>query len=190
MINQQNMIIAARMAHEANRTYCGIIGDPVAPKWDGADSEFRNSILQGVKGVLAGNSPEQSHACWLKEREAAGWKYGPVKDPEKKEHPCMLPYNGLSEKQQKKDHIFVAVVRAILGIDNPVLEDTVNQDAMPPLRLLAEGTDIIRLNMKVMRAAASMNKASIQNAADHALVEGVTQLQQINAHVSRILQAL
>ena len=57
MINQQNMIIAARMAHEANRTYCEIIGDPVAPKWDGADSEFRNSILQGVKGVLAGNSP-------------------------------------------------------------------------------------------------------------------------------------
>jgi hypothetical protein len=64
---------------------------------------------------MAGNGPEQSHACWLKEKEASGWVYGPVKNVEKKTHPCMVPYEDLPPSQKSKDLIFVSTVRAVLS---------------------------------------------------------------------------
>jgi len=49
----------------------------------------------------------------LKEKEEAGWKYGEVKDPDKKEHPCFVSYEELPEQQKVKDALFVGVVRAM-----------------------------------------------------------------------------
>jgi hypothetical protein len=67
----------------------------------------------GVAGALAGNTPEQSHEGWLAEKRAAGWKYGPVKDPDRKEHPCFVPYADLPPAQRAKDGVYLAVVRAV-----------------------------------------------------------------------------
>jgi len=61
-------------------------------------------------------TPEQSHEGWLAVKAADGWKYGAVKDPEKKEHPCFVPYNELPQEQQLKDHLYGIVVRAALGL--------------------------------------------------------------------------
>lgn len=104
---------AARAAHEVNRAYCLALGDTSQPAWDDAPEWQRISAIKGVDGVLAGNTPEQSHECWLEEKRATGWKYGPVKDPEKKEHPCFVPYSDLPPEQQAKDHLFVTTVRAV-----------------------------------------------------------------------------
>lgn len=106
---------AARAAHEANRAYCIALGDDSQPAWDDAPDWQRTSALNGVRGVIAGNTPAQSHASWLAEKEATGWKYGPVKDPEKKEHPCMVPYAELPAAQREKDHIFVGVCRVLVA---------------------------------------------------------------------------
>lgn len=102
----------ARVAHEANRTYCLSIGDASQPHWEEAPEWQRSSAMNGVEGALAGNTPEQSHAAWYAEKRAAGWKYGPVKDPDAKEHPCMVPYDALPPSQQVKDTLFLAVVCA------------------------------------------------------------------------------
>ncbi len=69
--------------------------------------------MHGVEGVMRGNSPEQSHEGWLAEKIATGWVYGPVKDTEKKEHPCMLPYDELPPSQKAKDALFVRTVRSM-----------------------------------------------------------------------------
>jgi hypothetical protein len=103
----------AQAAHEVNRAYCIAIGDGTQKPWEEAPDWQHESARKGVEGVLAGNGPEQSHESWLAEKAASGWKYGPVKDPEKKEHPCFVPYAELSEAQRKKDHLFVATVRAM-----------------------------------------------------------------------------
>lgn len=103
----------ARAAHEANRAYCLALGDTSQPPWEDAPEWQQLSAKSGVRGVLHGNTPEQSHEGWLAEKEAAGWKFGPVKDPEKKEHPCFVQYNQLPPEQRQKDHIFVAVVTAM-----------------------------------------------------------------------------
>lgn len=103
----------ARAAHEANRAYCIAIGDASQVSWDEAPDWQRVSCRKGAAGVLAGNGPRESHAAWLKEKRETGWKYGPVKDPEKKEHPCFVAYDVLPESQKVKDSIFVATVRAV-----------------------------------------------------------------------------
>lgn len=105
---------AARAAHEANRAWCIAHGDTSQPSWDDAPDWQRSSCLKGVGGVMAGNGPRESHEGWLAEKVAAGWVYGPVKDPEAKTHPCMVAYEDLPPEQRAKDGIFVGVVRAVL----------------------------------------------------------------------------
>lgn len=103
----------ARAAHEFNRAYCLYLGDTSQPPWDIAPKWQRESAIVGVEGVLAGNGPEQSHECWLEGKRKAGWVHGPVKDPDKKEHPCFVAYKDLPEDQRRKDDGFVATVKAM-----------------------------------------------------------------------------
>lgn len=106
----------ARVVHEANRAVQVEQGDPsipVSPHWDHLDAETRASAVDGVRGVLAGNTPEQSHEGWLQFKIAHGWTLGPVKDEAKKEHPLLVPYVDLPESQQVKDHLFVAIVTTL-----------------------------------------------------------------------------
>lgn len=104
--------MCARSAHEVNRAYCAALGDASQVPWAEAPEWQRVSARNGVRGALRGNTPEQSHQGWLDEKRAAGWVYGPVKDAEKKTHPCIVPYAELPPEQRMKDTLFLAVVRA------------------------------------------------------------------------------
>ncbi len=103
----------ARAVHEVNRAWCLLHGDVSQVSWDDAPEWQKTSAINGVRGVVAGNGPEESHESWLAEKRATGWKYGPVKDAEAKEHPCFVPYVELPPEQKAKDHLFVATVRAM-----------------------------------------------------------------------------
>lgn len=111
MTNEQ----IARVCHEVNRAYCHALGDGTQLPWEDAPGWQRDSAIHGVQfhreHPEAG--PEHSHECWLEEKRAAGWKFGPVKSSEKKEHPCFRPFNELPADQQAKDFIFRAVVQAL-----------------------------------------------------------------------------
>jgi hypothetical protein len=111
------VLLAAAAAHMANRAYCIAIGDDSQPVWEEAPEWQKKSAIIGVEGVINGNTPEQSHESWLAVKQADGWKYGAVKDPDKKEHPCFVPYAALPPAQRVKDDIYVATVRSILKID-------------------------------------------------------------------------
>lgn len=114
VVTSKQVVAMARAAHEANRAWCLAHGDSSQPSWDEAPAWQRESCIIGVTGVLGGNSPEQSHQSWLAHKAAGGWKHGPVKDADAKEHPCMVPYGDLPPEQRAKDGIFVAVVRAFV----------------------------------------------------------------------------
>lgn len=105
----------ARVAHEINREYCKALGDESQPSWEEAPDWQRDSAYCGVQFHLENRDagPEASHESWLKQKEADGWKYGEVKDPEKKEHPCFKPFAELPQAQQAKDFIFRAVVHQL-----------------------------------------------------------------------------
>lgn len=46
---------------------------------------------------------ENAHEIWALERVAQGWSYGPQRDDNKKENPCMVPYSQLPEKEKDFD---------------------------------------------------------------------------------------
>lgn len=108
----------ARIAHEVNRAYCGALGDFSQLPWDHAPDWQKDSAIKGVLFHIANPraTPEQSHESWLREKVEQGWTYGPVKDADKREHPCCVPYSELPLEQRAKDYIFRGVVRACFEI--------------------------------------------------------------------------
>lgn len=106
----------ARTAHEANRSYCLALGDTSQPSWDDAPDWQKASALAGVRFHAAhpDASPAASHESWLEEKRRDGWSWGPVKNPELKQHPCFCLYEELPTEQKAKDYLFAGIVRAML----------------------------------------------------------------------------
>lgn len=102
----------ARVCHAANRAYCYEIGDPVPPKWEDTDAEFKAGVIQGVENFLdfGNDDPEASHARWCEYKRKNGWSYGPVKDDYNKTHPNLVEYHKLPEAQKRKDYLFLGVI--------------------------------------------------------------------------------
>lgn len=107
--------VIARVCHEANRAYCAAIGDKSQVPWSEAPEWQKESAINGVQFCLANPAapPSANHDSWLEEKRRTGWKYGPVKDPGKKEHPCFVPYGELPAEQKAKDALFKAIVAAL-----------------------------------------------------------------------------
>lgn len=104
--------MCAQLAHEMNRGYCLALGDDSHLPWDDAPAWQKDSARAGVHAKLTNptTTPEQSHESWLAQKIADGWVYGTTKDPEKKTHPCCVPYADLPVSQKAKDYIFVTAV--------------------------------------------------------------------------------
>lgn len=110
-----NIELIARVAHETNKSYCESINDFSQLNWEGAPQWQKDSAVNGVKFHIENPEagPSGSHENWLKVKYAGGWKYGEVKNIDKKEHPCCVPYEKLPVEQKVKDALFVGVVRAL-----------------------------------------------------------------------------
>ena len=112
----------AKICHEANRAYCQSLGDLSQQPWDEAPEWQRSSAIKGVSFHVANPlaNASASHECWLEEKRSTGWTYGPVKDAEKKEHPCFRPFLDLPIEQQAKDMLFKHVVDSLRHIIAPL----------------------------------------------------------------------
>lgn len=115
-MDQQQIESIAKICHQANQAYCQTIGDNSQVNWEHAPDWQRQSAMTGVRNIAVGvvTRPEQSHESWLEEKRRDGWKYGPVKNVETKEHPCFVPFAELPPDQQAKDHLFFAIVHALM----------------------------------------------------------------------------
>lgn len=112
---RQLVRMAARIAHEVNRMWCESLGDMSQPSWEDAPDWQKDSAITGMTAnMLNGTgSPEESHQSWLDHKRKDGWVWGPVKDAEVKEHPCMVPYDQLPPEQRKKDALFTTIAKAV-----------------------------------------------------------------------------
>ena len=63
------------------------------------------SSIELSKGILklTETLAKNVHDTWAKERIAAGWSYGPKRDDEQKQHPCIVPYEELPESEKECD---------------------------------------------------------------------------------------
>lgn len=104
----------AKTAHEVNKAYCESIGDFSQPTWEDAPQWQKDSAINGVKfHITVDATPEDSHINWMKQKIDEGWIYGPVKDPVKKQHPCMMSYSDLPQEQRTKDYLFRTIVHSL-----------------------------------------------------------------------------
>jgi len=126
-----NLEQIARVAHEVNRAYCLALGDNSQVAWDETPDWQKNSVLNGVALHLdyPDVEPEASHVAWCEQKAWGGWIYGPIKDPEEKTHPNLVPFAELPREQQAKDFIFRAVVHALAaGTGSPVTQPPHHQN--------------------------------------------------------------
>ena len=102
--------------HQQNRAWCLAHGDDSQALWLESPSWQKDSAIAGVKGALAGNTPEQSHNLWAQTKLDDGWTYGPTKDVDLKLHPCLVPYDKLPAVQKDKDEFFITMVQQVGGV--------------------------------------------------------------------------
>lgn len=115
----------ARICHQTNKAHCEASGDHSQVDWEFAPDWQRESAMAGVRLHLEHPTagPKASHEAWMKHKQAEGWVYGPVKDAELKQHPCMVPFDELPDHQQAKDRLFCAIVQALRPMAvTPVVE--------------------------------------------------------------------
>jgi hypothetical protein len=111
-----SMETIAHVMHEANRALCAALGDNSQPSWVDAPEWQIESALNAVF-FHRGNpdaGPWATHDAWVRDKTASGWTYGPVKDADKKTHPCLVSFGELPPEQQAKDVLARAIVHALL----------------------------------------------------------------------------
>ena len=60
-------------------------------------------ILDESLLALCEDIAKNTHEVWAAGRIADGWTYGPVRDDAAKKHPCLIPYEELSEEEKAYD---------------------------------------------------------------------------------------
>lgn len=103
----------AHLVHDVNKEICETLGDYSQPSWYSLPLRTVKSIYNGIEFLENNPSSDNvaSHENWCKFMKLHGWKYGPVKDSKKKEHPCLVPYEDLPNEQKIKDAVFRGIVK-------------------------------------------------------------------------------
>ena len=58
-----------------------------------------------------------THANWAHQRLSDGWRWGPARDDEKREHPCLVAYDDLPEREKEYDRrTALETVRLMLAL--------------------------------------------------------------------------
>ena len=60
---------------------------------------------------------KNAHEVWAQERIAQGWRLGPERNDQRKEHPSLIPYEELSESEKVFDrNTAMGTLRGILAL--------------------------------------------------------------------------
>ena len=90
----------------------------------GVDMKYRpkpidtsNVELPGSIAPLIEKLAKHNHDVWANQRLAQGWKYGPERNDQRMEHPCLVPYQQLPEVEKEIDRqTVVKTLKAILAL--------------------------------------------------------------------------
>lgn len=101
---------------EANRAQADCLaerlsafGYRIAPltDWEAERFEFSAEEIEGMSRM--------EHERWCAERHRQGWKHGADRDDDRKLHPDLVPWEGLSEEAREKDRVMVRDLPAFLA---------------------------------------------------------------------------
>ncbi len=69
------------------------------PKPEHTDGVILSAEIEALAEALARNT----HEVWAAGRVREGWTYGPVRNDERRETPCLVPYDELPESEKDYD---------------------------------------------------------------------------------------
>jgi len=103
----------AKFIYEGARIAAEAAEAPIIPEsYDDREEAFRKQfekVIERQMGPGYSENAEALHQSWVEAYEDMGWKYGPVRNTETKEHPDMVPYAELGHLERDKDAVFVAL---------------------------------------------------------------------------------
>jgi len=107
----------AEILYEATRREAEWSQRSIVPEaWNDRDDAFRRQFVQVIQNYLTMDklpTPEEAHDSWVQAYTDMGWVYGPERDPVKKTHPDMVPFDQLPKDERDKDAIFLALIYAV-----------------------------------------------------------------------------
>lgn len=79
---------------------------------DTSDIELSEELME-----LTEEMAKNVHDVWSAGRIAQGWTWGPKRDDEKKENPCLVPYEELPESEKEYDRsTSIETLKVILSL--------------------------------------------------------------------------
>lgn len=67
--------------------------------------------------ALAEDIAKNVHEVWASGRMKDGWTYGEERNDAEKKHPCLVPYEDLSEEEKEYDrHTSIETIKLILAL--------------------------------------------------------------------------
>jgi hypothetical protein len=79
---------------------------------DTSKIQLSSQICQ-LTEVLAKNA----HEVWAQQRISEGWRYGQERNDQRKEHPCLVPYEQLPESEKVYDrNTAMGTLKAVLAL--------------------------------------------------------------------------
>lgn len=85
---------------------------------------LNNVILPEELIKLTENLARNTHEVWAKTRLEQGWKWGETRDDARKLHPCLVPYENLTEKEKTFDrNTAMETLRFILALGFKITKD-------------------------------------------------------------------
>lgn len=74
--------------------------------------------------ALAEDIAKNVHEVWASGRMKDGWTYGAERNDAEKKHPCLVPYEDLSEEEKEYDrHTSIETIKLILTLGFKITKD-------------------------------------------------------------------
>ncbi len=81
-------------------------------------------LPEGLKPLVEEMS-KNVHEVWAATRISQGWTYGKERNDEKKKHPCLVPYEELSEEEKEYDrNTSIETIKLILKLGFKITRDS------------------------------------------------------------------
>jgi hypothetical protein len=75
--------------------------------------------IRELTELLARNA----HDIWARQRLADGWHFGPKRNDQKKEHPCLVPYEELPDSEKAYDrNAAMETLKAIVALGYRIMK--------------------------------------------------------------------
>lgn len=86
--------------------------------------DTKEVVLPKELEALAENIAKNVHEVWSAGRMKEGWTYGEERNDAKRQHPCLVPYEELSEEEKEYDrNTSVETIKLILKLGFKITKD-------------------------------------------------------------------